>query len=307
MRSARGLAGVALGTVLRRLVTTPAGLRAVNNLHRRLDLAAKRRFYYLGCDDETCLVEGPWLVDFGGRALVLPLHRRFRFAWTAAIAFHGHDTEIHHYYETAVTGPQPPRVFFDVGASYGLHSLKLLAHGARVVSFEPNPACHPFFTECCERNRLHPEIEPVAVGAWTGTAELAVPGSQTYLGTIAGTVKHAWRERPDVVTRTVPRVTLDAFAEERRITPDLVKIDVEGSELAVLEGAHDLLERARPLVVLESWPGSRERAEIFALLGGHGYDVRPLAFPPLPDHSLSLASFLESPDLNFLARPTPSC
>lgn len=303
LRAARGLAGVALGATLRRIVATPAGLRAVNRLHRRLSLTAKRRFYYLGCDDETCLVDGPWIVDFGGRALVLPLHRHFRFAWTAAIAFHGHDTEVHHFYETAVSGPRPPRVFFDVGASYGLHSLKLLAHGVRVVSFEPNYACLPFFTKCCERNRLRPEIEPVAVGSCTGTAELTVPGGQTYLGTVADSVKHAWRDRHDVVTRIVPQVTLDAFAEERRIVPDLVKIDVEGGEIAVLEGARNLLDRARPLVVLESWPGSPARAELFTLLGAHGYDLRPLTFPGLPHPCLTLASFRDSPALNFLGRP----
>lgn len=144
----------------------------------------------------------------------------------------------------------------------------------------------------------------MAAGSCSGTAELTVPGGRTYLGTIADSVKHAWRDRHDVATRIVPQVTLDAFAEERRIVPDLVKIDVEGSEIAVLEGARRLLERARPLVIFESWPGNRERAELFTLLDVHGYDLRPLTFPPLPHPCLTLASFRDSRALNFLARPT---
>ena len=300
----RSLTGSALRASLCRIVRTSAGLRAVNRLHRRLGPAARRRFYYLGYD-ETCLVEGPWTVEFGGRRLVLPLHRRFRMAWIAAIAFHGHDPELHHFYEAAVSGPQPPRVFFDVGASYGLHSLKLLAHGVHVVSFEPNPACHPFFIACCERNGLRPELHAAAVGARPGTVELAIPGDRTYLGTVADEVKETWCGRLDVTTRLVPQVTLDAFAEERRLVPDLVKIDVEGNELAVLEGARGLLDRVRPVVLLESWPGGRGRTALFHSLASRGYRLQPLVFPPAPRAPLTLGAFLDSPTINFVAGPGP--
>lgn len=44
------------------------------------------------------------------------------------------------------------------------------------------------------------------------------------------------------------------MVEEAGEGPDLVKIDTEGSELAVLQGALGVLQRYCPLVVLESWP-----------------------------------------------------
>ena len=91
-----------------------------------------------------------------------------------------------------MTGPAPPRVFFDVGASYGLHSLRLLAHGVRVVSFEPNPECHDFFRDCCRANELSPDIVPAAVGAEEGWARLFVPVGRSYLGSIAPGAHEGW-------------------------------------------------------------------------------------------------------------------
>lgn len=202
-----------------------------------------------------------------------------------------------------MTGPRPPRVVFDVGASYGLHSLKHLAHGARVISFEPNPACHRFLEECCERNGLRPEIHAVAVGDSPGRAELVVPGEETYLGTVCNSVKRAWHGRADVTRRLVPQLTLDAFAQAEGLVPDLVKIDVEGGELAVLEGARGLLRSARPKLVFECWPGSPERRALFLLLASHGYRLRPLLFPDGTGAPLPLTAFQDSPVLNFVAHP----
>jgi FkbM family methyltransferase len=300
----RSCCSALLWSGVRRAISTPLGLRAVNGLHRRLGAAARRRFYYL-CFDETCGVEGAWTVDFAGRRLVLPLHRDFPLGWVFAIGFDGYDPEIHALYEALVRGPRPPRVFFDVGASYGLHSLRFLAHGIRAVSFEPNPACHAFLLECCARNRLVPEIHAVAVGARNATVELAVPGHQTYLGTVVDTVKSAWHDRPDVVLRTVPQVTLDGFAEAHGILPDLVKIDAEGSELAILEGAQAVLEQARPLVVLESWPDAEQRSRLFERLAGHHYGLAALSCAPDAGRALGRSAFLSSPAVNFLARPVP--
>jgi FkbM family methyltransferase len=291
-----------LWSALKRLVRTPGGLAVVNRLHAALTLHQKRRFFY-ACFDLACPVEGPWTVDFAGRRLVLPLRRDFALAWSAATAFHGYDTELHELYESLVRGPRPPRVFFDVGASYGLHSLKLLAHGARVVSFEPNAACHPFFKACCERNGLRPDLRPVAVGAVSGPAELRIPNGQSWLGTTAAPVARGWGDAVEIETCRVRQVMLDDVMNTDHLVPDVVKIDTEGSELAVLAGAQAILERARPLVLLESWPESPERVVLFELLTSYGYRLHALRFATRPSPALALPAFLDSPATNFAARP----
>ena len=106
-------------------MTSGPGLRLVNRAHRVLSAPARQRFFHL-CVDETWRVQGKWTVDFAGRRLVLTLSRDFPDAWLAAIGFHGYDPEVHALYEALIRSPRPPRVMFDVGASYGLHALRFL-------------------------------------------------------------------------------------------------------------------------------------------------------------------------------------
>jgi FkbM family methyltransferase len=287
---------------LRGALRTRAGLVAVNRLHRALSLPQKRRFFYL-CFDPRYRIEGPWTVTFAGRRLVLPLRSDFELGWIAATAFHGYDTELHELYESLVRDRRPPRVFFDVGASYGLHSLKLLAHGVRVVSFEPNPACHPFFLACCRRNGLQPDIRAVAVGSTAGAVQLRVPRGRTWLGTTTTAVARSWGDAVEVDTMTVRQTTLDDVVRTGGLVPDVVKIDTEGNERAVLAGACGILASARPLVVLESWPGHPERAALFELLAGHHYRLHALRFAQCPSSALTLDAFVSCPDANFVARP----
>jgi FkbM family methyltransferase len=287
---------------LRGALRTRAGLVAVNHLHRALSLPQKRRFFYL-CFDPRYRVEGPWTVTFAGRRLVLPLHGDFELGWIAATAFHGYDTELHELYETLVRAPHPPRVFFDVGAGYGLHSLKLLAHGVRVVSFEPNTACHPFFLECCRRNGLQPDVRAVAVGDAAVEVQLRVPRGRPWLGTTTTSVARSWGDAVGVETLTVRQTTLDDVVRTVGLVPDLIKIDTEGGERAVLAGARAILASARPLIVLESWPRPPERAALFELLAHHHYRLHALRFAQRPSHALTLDAFVSCPDANFVARP----
>jgi FkbM family methyltransferase len=289
-----------LRSLLRETVSTRAGFRVTNLVHGCLPRSVRRRLFYL-CADERWPVEGHWKVHFAGRRVVLPLSRDFPLAWPAALGFDGYDPEMHDLYAALVRGERPPRVFFDVGASYGLHSLRLLAHGIRVVSFEPNPRCHEFFTECCRANGLTPCIEPLAVGEFCGSVNFAAPVDSTWLGSTLPEVWESWRG--GAIDRwSVPQVSLDTYVAEQGPVPDLIKIDVEGAEDAVLHGAIGLLTAIRPTVLFESWPAPAKRAELYALLESLDYDIATVAMGTQgaaltePDFSTSVAT-------NFLARP----
>lgn len=71
-----------------------------------------------------------------------------------------------------------------------------------------------------------------------------------------------------ITERSVAMVTLDAVAAREGLHPDVVKIDVEGHELAVLQGMPRLLAEAPPALLLEV---TRDHAAILALLQGAGY------------------------------------
>ena len=303
-RLARRLAGLArapVRAVVRALITTGPGLRLVNLLHRALTPAGRRRFFHL-CFDESWRAHGEWTVDFAGRRLVLALSRDFPDAWLAAIGFHGYDPEVHALYEALMRSPRPPRVMFDVGANYGLHALRFLVHGARVLAFEPNPACHQWFRAWCAVNGVPCELEPVAVGDRADSVVLAFPEGRTYMGSVVARVHARWCETA-VRRLTVAQVALDDVVAARGLVPDFVKIDTEGAEVAILRGAVDLLRTARPTLVFEAWPCVEDRRELWAILDKHGYAIAVVdGTPPRP---LTHAGFVGARATNFIAEVPP--
>jgi len=276
-------------------------LHLVNAIHRRLSLAAKRRFFH-AFGETRYGVSGSWKLDFAGRVVLLPMRRDFSLSWQAATAFHGWDPEIHEFYERLLESPRPPRLVFDVGANYGSHTIRFLVHGIRVLSFEPNPACHAFFSDWCELNDVQPEIVPAAVGERPGTADLLVPAGAAYMGSLDERVKVRLAGRSDLIRIEVPVITLDDIVAERGLAPDLIKIDTEGNEANVLRGARRVLATARPLVVFEAWPDGTDRGVLFEILSAAGYSVEALRLA-VQSTKLSRDAFLASPATNFVARP----
>jgi FkbM family methyltransferase len=120
-------------------------------------------------------------------------------------------------------------------------------------------------------------------------------------------------DRPDPQVRVirVPMVTLDSVVGEGRV--DFIKIDVEGAELQVLEGAERTLARCRPTMIFEHGRGAAEfyettPAKIFALLSGkHCFRIHTLAgylhgSPPL-DLAAFSAAFADGQVWNFVSSP----
>lgn len=127
----------------------------------------------------------------------------------------------------------PLRVVFDVGANKGQTAQRLvqaLPGTSRIYSFEPVPAAFEYLQQ---NTRALPNVEavPVALGSVDGTAHItadAASGQNTLLVDA----------RPGARTVEVPIRRLDTVMSERGLQYlDLLKIDVEGHELAVLDGA----------------------------------------------------------------------
>jgi FkbM family methyltransferase len=151
-------------------------------------------------------------------------------------------------------------VVVDVGSNIGNHAVFwALVAGAKVVALEPNPEALEYLTTNVASNELTSsvEIHQVAAGASDGTAAVAdrVAGNlgQTHLRYGTG---------PIAVS------TIDSLLGDTRV--DLVKVDVEGGEAAVLTGAVGVLERDRPLVVCEA-AYEEHVEEIDAVLAPLGY------------------------------------
>jgi hypothetical protein len=116
----------------------------------------------------------------------------------------------------------------------------------------------------------------VAVGGAAGTASLYLPGDDHGQASLARQAEGSWAAAPPVTEFAVSMTTLDAYAEARHTgTVQLVKCDVEGAELGVLQGGAGLLDRDHPLLHLEvsyGWArafghGPREVVDLLADLG----------------------------------------
>jgi len=76
----------------------------------------------------------------------------------------------------------------------------------------------------------------------------------------------------DLQKATVPVVRLDDFVQERRLDRvDLIKIDTETTEPAVLAGAHVALDRYHPNIVCEVLRGRGAEQRLEDILAPHGY------------------------------------
>lgn len=143
----------------------------------------------------------------------------------------------------------------DIGASIGLYSCSgaaaLPSHG-RLTAFEPVPAnlraLHRNLALNHFAGRVH--VEAAAVGAGHGELTLHLSGINSG-GHTAGIAGHALTGE----TVTVPQVGVDAYLAAYDLpAPDLMKIDVEGYEAHVLEGATSTLAQSGTAVFVEYLP-----------------------------------------------------
>ncbi len=140
-------------------------------------------------DHDRPIDAGNWRLEFAGKPFLLPISGNNAWLeWDLAISACGHELELKLTYETLIRSHRPGQ-FFDIGANYGQHSLLFLIHGVPTVSFEPNPACHHYFRRCCELNGVECGLQPIALDAEEGTADLWFPETGTWLGTIDTAVK----------------------------------------------------------------------------------------------------------------------
>jgi FkbM family methyltransferase len=155
---------------------------------------------------------------------------------------------------------RPGDVVYDVGANLGFFSLLACHLGARVEAFEPLPRAAAAIRRSARHNGFDGlRVHEAAVGAAAGTA--------TFLRVREGSWSHlADRGRHALTEEEVP-VRVLALDDVDLPAPAFVKVDVEGSEVAVLDGAAGLLREARPVLVIETHETNAEVADRLEPLG----------------------------------------
>ncbi len=156
----------------------------------------------------------------------------------------------------------------DVGANLGewcVPLAKAVGASGRVLAIEPNPSVADALSVTLRINNLtQASLLRLALSDREGDGMLHVDPAHSGLSHLS-----------DDAGMAVTLRRLDAIVAEAALTRlDLVKIDVEGHERAVLAGAGETLRRFRPTLVFESGhEGLADRAAIAAQLAEHDYDI----------------------------------
>lgn len=162
---------------------------------------------------------------------------------------------------------------FDIGAHVGFYTLLssvLVGKAGRVFAFEPLPRNLHYLRRHIAMNHMdNVTVMPVAVADAPGRAQFqeAQDSSEGHFSA-TGNLK-------------VSVVALDDQTSTGQLPkPDVIKMDVEGAEAAVLRGARQILQQHRPIIFLATH-GAAIREECFDLLQELNYSLTPIDERPL--------------------------
>lgn len=153
--------------------------------------------------------------------------------------------------------PTKGQVVIDVGAHTGYYALRAASAGARVIAVEPNPSTFSILRSNVEANKpLDVRLVSSAIGSRAGTILL-------HISQIAPGISSVSKDWASKFSRTaesaveVPVMTLDDLVSTHGVgRVDWLLIDVEGSELEVLEGARRTLRSTFVAIVEVSSAGT---------------------------------------------------
>ncbi len=190
-------------------------------------------------DDTATAWEPPWTVEERLKFALVPVSLYMRYR----IAKERRQGEA----EVALLPflADPSRVSLDIGANKGVYAWLLKDCSRAVHAFEPNPKMFRFLRRL-ESDRI--TVSPIALSNETGPAILRVPrhrrGGYSNQGASLSDVKVADDYRG---------VSIDArrLDDMNFTNVGFIKIDVEGFEQAVLDGARDTIARDKPRLLIE--------------------------------------------------------
>jgi FkbM family methyltransferase len=166
------------------------------------------------------------------------------------------------------------RVAYDIGAHIGFMTLALaqcIGRTGNVFAFEPQPDNLLLLERLIFKNNLLQVVKviPIAVGAMAEKETLFIGKSSSlnFLKSASG-----GQDISNCSSITVTKKTLDAFVfEEGNPAPDILKVDVEGAEAMVIEGALQILKRFSPKLLIEIH-GPINAHKSYSRLNGLGYE-----------------------------------
>lgn len=175
---------------------------------------------------------------------------------------------------------KPGMTFLDIGAHIGEYTLlaaQLVGSEGKVYAFEPQPSLFPILAKNVKQNGLeHVELNQTAVSNSEGKIEFAVASESS-----VSSIRNNASDESKYKLIHVKSVSLDNFWSKHTGRIDLIKIDVEGAEKLVFEGAKRLMNldsSQSPIWLFEYAPTAYTKfdyqaKDLLELLQTYGYKI----------------------------------
>jgi len=145
--------------------------------------------------------------------------------------------------------------FLDIGAGIGSYAIPLAKKGLRVYAVEPDPVSFHLLSLNAKLNNVMEELLPINYYVSKDKGKIRI---KPYVK-LNFSASNVYAE--------VESVGLTELCENFKISPDIVKIDVDGNEVKVVESGMEILREAR-FVVIELRPGTS--AKVDSIMRGLG-------------------------------------
>ena len=190
------------------------------------------------------------------------------------------------------------QTFIDVGAHFGFFSLlaaALVGDKGRVIAFEPGKTT---FGVLLENSKPQPKIrcENTAVGARSGTLDFwEFPPLYSEYNTAN---RDAVPNHIKGIKRQLPVVHLDRYCEANQLSPDFIKMDVEGAEWEVLYGMESVLSGAKAPMIAMEYLGQDSHRKAASYLNTLGYQTHIINAEGNPERCQEPDQYLQTKDID---------
>ncbi len=199
----------------------------------------------------------------------------------------------------------------DVGVNVGVYlvKLKVLRDDIEYIGFEPNAVCNYYINELIRMNKFkNAKVLPVALSNELNVKTLYASklGDKTASLIVETTGVDASLEySSDIIT-----VEGDTFIEMLDVKEiSVIKVDVEGAELSVLDGLVKTIEKFRPFLYIEVWANSKDSAsvdritQIYNLITSRDYSIIGVSRDRKLEVIKSSDKIFEQDDPNYMSVP----
>lgn len=167
--------------------------------------------------------------------------------------------------------PEPGKCYVDVGANVGEWTQTIGETGSEVYAFEPSPTAFKILSQRM-KNLRNVHLYPVALSNQDSTGRIGYTGFS-----VCGVMDMEVNGIPGAKTIDIPMCKLDSL---KIPNVGVIKIDTEGYETPILQGAKETITEQKPCLVIEVHKGTgkaastyvAELANVTSILKGFGYN-----------------------------------